>query len=184
MALGYANLPERAIVTVMGKAKGGNAGGIRLKREHNQLEHKLDVFGVAGRNAGVDSGYQDLLRVPKLFSLLNARFNGAHAGEILVELVFVARGQPLLQPTRVFEHEIQHGPLLQPVAFRGFGALTGCSGAKEPLESEARIGLRRHRRGGRTPGDVELIGTGIIRIAGLADCSHVVASSVRGMGNG
>jgi len=44
-------------------------------------------------------------------------------------------------------------------------SFTGRSGAKEPLEQQARIRLGRHRLGGGAPGEVVLIGAGIAGIA-------------------
>src|SRR5690606_20821454 len=44
-------------------------------------------------------------------------------------------------------------------------ALAVLAGAEEPLEDEARVVLRRHRRRGVLPGDVVLVGAGVAGVA-------------------
>ena len=70
-----------------------------------------------------------------------------------------------LELARVVQDEIQNGPLLLLPARQTLLSFTGRSGAKEPLEEQARIRLGRHRLGGGAPGEVVLIGAGITGIA-------------------
>ena len=177
MAFGNANLRQGTIVAVVPEQERGDAGGVGLKRQDQHVIHELNVLSPVLWNArrGIGAGILDR---PKLLRLLNACLDFADAGEVLVELVLVVSVQPAVHAARLFHHEIEHRPLFLLAALQVLRALSGRAAAKEPLENHAWIGFRRHGGRGRTPGEVELVGAGIARIA-RARSAHRVAAQLQ-----
>ena len=101
-------------------------------------------------------------------------FDLADAGQVFVELLLVAAPELSFQAAGVVEHEIQDRALLLAAQRAGFLALGRSTGAEEPLEDQARVRLGRDRQGGPAPGQVELVGAGIARVA-ITRLAHRVA---------
>src|SRR5260370_41305356 len=108
------------------------------------------MLGVARRDAGGSRGHR-VRWVAEFFRSLNSGLELANAGKILVEFVVVARVEPALHGSGVFQDKIENGTLFLPAADQAFGALAGRPGAEEPLEDLARIGFGRHLRFGANP---------------------------------
>ncbi len=89
---------------------------------------------------------------------LDAALDLADAGQVLVQLLPVARAQLIAQGARVVEHEVEDRPLLIQPLPEALDPLAGRPGAEEPLKGEPGVGLGRHRQGGRRPREVELVG--------------------------
>ena len=84
--------------------------------------------------------------VAEPLGLLDAALDLADAGQVLVELLPIARAQLAAQGAGVVEHEVEDRPLLLLPLPQALAALAGRPGAEEPLEGEAGIGLGRHRQ--------------------------------------
>ena len=112
--------------------------------------------------------------------LLDPRLDLADAGQVLVELVLVLGVEPALHRAGVVEDEVEDRPLLLPAALQVRPPLAGRAGAEEPLEDQPRVGLRRHRRRRRAPGEVVLVGAGIAGVAGPGLPARVAGQLQRG----
>ena len=137
------------------------------------------MLRVIGGDAG-GRGNQRVFGVATLFRPLDARFEFADAGQILIQFVPVAPAQALLHRLRVLKNKIKDGPFLLPAAAQIIRAFAVRTGAEEPLKNLARIRLGRHRRGGRTPGEIVLIGAGIAGIARAGITAGVAGQFQRG----
>ena len=116
MALGDADLVERAVAAVVGEQQRSDAGRVGLERQHQHVVHELNVLGVVGRDAG---GRLDgrVLRLAEPLRLLDAGFDFADAGEVLVEFLAVAGVEPLLHGPGVVQHEVEDRLVLLLPAF-------------------------------------------------------------------
>ena len=120
------------------------------------------------------------LRRGEFLGLLDALLQFANGGEIFVEFVPVGIAEFRLQPAGVFGHEVEDALVVE-IAFCAvlFGFPFDAVGEK-PVEDQARINLRRHRRRFGFPGEIELIGATVARIAFAGDAALVTAQFERG----
>ena len=119
MALGDADLGERAVAAVVGEQEGGDPRRVGLERQHQHVEHELDVLRVArsGCPRGVSTPGSRTLAEP--LGLLDARLDLADAGQVLVELLLVAAPSSPLHRAGVVEDEVEDRPLLLLAALAG-----------------------------------------------------------------
>ena len=140
MTFGNADVGKGTVAAVVREQHRRHAGGVRLKRQHHDVVHELDVLRVIGGNAG-GRGHHRIFHVAELLGLLDARLQFANAGQILVQLVLVARIEPAFHGAGVLHHEIQNGTLFLPAALRIGHAFAGRARAEQPFKNLARIGL-------------------------------------------
>src|SRR5438445_8829101 len=110
---------------------------VRLESQEQNVIYELNVFRVLYGNADRCLDGRNL-GVAELFSLLDARFDVAHAGQVLIELTLVLRTEAPLHGARVFEDEIEHRPFLLATALQIRQPLARRPGAKKPLKDQAR----------------------------------------------
>src|SRR5262249_19731196 len=103
--------------------------------------------------------------VAEPLGLLDPRLDLADPAQVLVELLPVPRPEPPLHRTGVVEGEVEDRALFLAAALHVRPARARGPGAEEALEGEPRVRLRRHRRRGRAPGEVVLVGARIPRVA-------------------
>ena len=171
VALGDADPRVGAVAAVVLDHEGGDARGVGLEGEGEQVVHEPEVFGEVGGDA-VGLGEFSLGGGGLEFrGLLDADFGFAEGGEVFVELAAVGRAEARLQGFGVGANEVEDGAA---AAFaEGFaGGEIGIGlHAEEPLEDDARIEERGHRGVFVSPREVVLIGAGVAAVAraGLAD---------------
>ena len=180
VALGDADLVERAVAAVVGQQQGRDARRVGLERQDQHVEHELDVFRVVGRDARRASrrpgrGRRRTARPSRCASRSRGRRSGTGRASA------VCGAEPPLHGAGVVEDEVEDRPLLAAGGAAGSPAARRAAGAEEPLEDEARVGLGRHRRRRRAPGEVVLVGAGVAGVAG-AGLPHRRRRSARARG--
>ena len=176
MAFGEAKFGEGAVAAFPSEHQSGHTRGIGLEREQQHVEHEPNMFLETRRDSGRGIGCR--VNHGHAFGFFDALLNLTHAGQILIELLPVASIELALQGAGILQHEIKDGMLLLLAAFEVLDSLAGRAGAEEPLKNQARIRLRRHRLGGRTPGQVVTISAGITRVA-ITGLAHGVAAQLQ-----
>ena len=141
MAFGNADVGERTVAAVVREEHGGHAGGIGLERQHHDVIHELDVLRVIGGDADGRFDHR-VFGVAELLRLLDARFQFADAGQVLIQFGLVARTKAAFHGARILHHKIKDGTLFLPAALRIFHAFTGRTRAEEPFKTWQRRGLR------------------------------------------
>ena len=174
--LGDPDLREGAVRAVARQEERADPGGVRLEGERQQVVHQVHVLAVVPRDPRGGGGGR-LGQRAKALRVLKAHLDFAHAREVLVELVLVARVELALQAPRVVQHEIEQRFLRPQPRLVVSLALLGGARAEEALKHEPRIGLGRHRRGRRLPGDVVLVRARVARVA-VARLVHRVAGQL------
>ena len=131
---------------------------------------------VPGMPAGVSTdGFGEVL---ELFGPFQPAFDFPDAGEVFIELLLIVAAELLLERAGVVKDEIEDRALLLAAQVEVLAALARRTGAEEPLEHQARIGLGRDGHRGIAPRQVELIGAGIAGIA-VARLPHAVAGELQ-----
>src|SRR5438552_15879382 len=150
MTLGNPDLREGAIAAFIGQQESGDAGGIGLESQRQQIVHDSDVFFKARRDArGRIKGR--IRRRAKPLGLLDSLLDRPHAAEIFIELLLVASGQLPLQGPGVIEHEVENRMLLLLAALEILPPFAPRARAKKAFEEQPRIGFWRNWCGRRTP---------------------------------
>ena len=140
---------------------------IGLERQHHHVVHQLHVIVDFGRNA--------LRRVDRR-GRARCRSSSARAIRCSISRTLV-RYSSSLRPSRSpsFRRSERASSRTKSRiercvcwrALKACAALAWRAGAEQPLEHQPRIRLGRHRRVGRPPRDVVLIGTGVAAVATL-----------------
>src|SRR5262249_49796289 len=175
MSLRDANFREGTIVAIVAQHDGGDARAIGLEGQHQHVQHDLGVLRAILRDplGSLDSWIFD--RASEVLGLLESSFDLADTREVLVELVAIASAQPAIHAAGVFEHKIEHGPLLLLATTQVLCAFAGSARTEESLEEQAGIGLGGDRGGGGTPGKIELISASVTGIAGARSANGIAA---------
>ena len=170
VAFGDADFAEGAVGAVGGGHEADDAGGVGLEGEQHQVVHDPNVFAVFDGDPG-GCVHARILWQAEALGFLDADFEFAHAGEVLVEFLLIARAELGLHGAGVVADEVEDGPLLLLAREEQGVALAGGAGAKEPLEKEPWVALGREGRVRRGPGEVVLVGAGVavVAVAGFAD---------------
>ena len=143
-----------------------DAGDVGLEREEVQVEHQPGVVVELVRDADrlLDRGDRGGLRLP--FRALNALFDVADGGQVLVDRRPVVAAEAPAQPRHVLDREVEDAAVLphprEPLRRRA--AL-----AEHPLEHRARIALHRHRRRRRLPREGPLVDAAVAVLAAADD---------------
>ena len=153
VSLDDADVVERPVAAVVREHQARDACRVGLECQYEQVVHQLDVLGVVGRNADrrIHGRVGDFAEA---FHLFDPGFELANAGQVLVELVLVARLQATVHRAGLGENEVEDGPLLDAPALQIGVPLARRSAAEKALKDQPGIGFRRHGRRRRAPGEL------------------------------
>ncbi len=168
MPVAHADVAVAAIRALVREHERADARHVALKREHHHVAHQPRVLLVAFGNAlrhFVSGGDRRIRARHHFLRFLDALFDLADRGEILIQLLLVAAADFRAQRFRVVEHEVEDALFVKGAPFGDFALLLRQLVGKEPLEDEPRIDLARHRRRFVAPRNVIRIRA---RIAGVA----------------
>ena len=161
--LGDPDLVERAVAAVVGEQQGRDAGRVGLEGQDQHVVHELDVFARSRR--GCPAGSRRPGRGPSPNrSAFSIRVSISRTPVRYWSSLSWSSGlEPPLHRAGVVEDEVEDRPLLLPAALQVRLPLAGRAGAEEALEDQPRVGLGRHRRRRRAPGEVVLVGARVAR---------------------
>ena len=124
VALGDPDVGERPVARLVGQQEGGDPRRVGPEGQEEQVVHELDVLEEAGRDAGRGlAGGVGGLAEP--LGRLDAALDLADAGQVLVQLLLVARAELVAQGAGVLEHEVEDRPLLLQPLPQALAALAG-----------------------------------------------------------
>ena len=136
---------QRAVVVV--ELQGGDAGGVGLETQHQQITHQPHVFpdvlrDAVGRTFDIRfvEGGPPALQLAALAGIVDALLHVPHGVEILIKLALVTAADVPPQILGILHHRIQHA--LVP----GRDLIL-----EEPVEGQRRIQFQRRGGGRRTP---------------------------------
>ena len=138
VALGDADVVERAVAAVVGEQQGRDARRVGLERQDEHVVHELDVLRVVRRDARRRLDGR-VVGLAEPLGLLDARLDLADAGQVLVELLRgPAASEPALHRAGVVEDEVEDWTAARGGGVAGSPARSpGGPGAEEPLEERA-----------------------------------------------
>ena len=120
---------------------------IGLERDQLEVEHQVDVVRVENGHA---RRLVDRRREPVMsFSAFSMRCSISRMDvEVFVELAAIVRAEVGGQLRGALVDQIEDAAAIQQAPRADFGRQARVDVAEQPLEDEARIGFRRHRRRG------------------------------------
>src|SRR5262249_5618441 len=136
---------------------------VGLIGQYLQVEHQLRMVFELRRDTGWLPNRREL-EVALLFGLLDTTLDVTNSFEIFIELAAVPGSKFSLSSCNLFPYRIENAALAAN-AGSPHSRIRGPRVAKEPLEDDARIGLRRQRRRRAAPRDRICIGTAITQVA-------------------